>query len=107
MLHGRVNGRDRRPTWTVNCKDVFGRDREVHVRLDGTTVIVQVPPGEAAVLTGVQAMALRSALREAHELAYEQAERRTGGNETRRLARELREVPVLAGPSKQMSDSSE
>lgn len=63
-----------RTEWTVVCRDGVGRDREIRVRLAGFEVIVQVPPGEAAVLNAEQLADLMKALREAQHVAHSRAE---------------------------------
>lgn len=63
-----------RTEWIVACRDGVGRDREIHVRLAGFEVIVQVPPGESAVLNGEQHAQLMKTLREAQHFARSRVE---------------------------------
>lgn len=51
--------------WTVNCRDVEGRRRDVQVFVRQGRVVVVAPPGETAVLSPLDVGRLRAALRDA------------------------------------------
>ncbi len=54
-----------RDEWTVACRDLAGRRRELTVFVNAGRVVLIAPPGEAAVLTSLDVGRLRAALREA------------------------------------------
>ncbi|AUS79629.1 hypothetical protein C1701_16155 [Actinoalloteichus sp. AHMU CJ021] len=54
-----------RNEWSVNCRDVAGRRRDVVVFVDQGQVVLTAPPGETAVLSPLEVGRLRAALRDA------------------------------------------
>lgn len=54
-----------RDEWTVSCRDLAGRKRELTVFVSGERVVVVAPPGETAVLAPLDVGRLRAALRDA------------------------------------------
>jgi hypothetical protein len=54
-----------RKEWTVSCRDVAGRRREVTVFASGGHIVLVAPPGETAVLAPLEVGRLRAVLREA------------------------------------------
>jgi hypothetical protein len=56
---------DTRQEWSVNCRDIAGRRRELTVIVCRGKVVLVVPPGETAVLSPQEAGRLRAALRDA------------------------------------------
>lgn len=51
--------------WSVSCRDLAGRRRDLTVFISGGRVVVVAPPGEAAVLEPLDVGRLRAALRDA------------------------------------------
>lgn len=51
--------------WSVACRDVAGRRREVTVFVRQGRVVLVAPPGETAVLSPLDVGRLRAALRDA------------------------------------------
>jgi hypothetical protein len=51
--------------WSVSCRDLAGRKRDVTVFVTSGRVVVVAPPGEAAVLEPLDVGRLRAALRDA------------------------------------------
>ncbi|GAB3384830.1 hypothetical protein [Amycolatopsis echigonensis] len=67
-----------RNEWTVGCRDLAGRRRDVTVFVSSDDKVVLVaPPGEAAVLGPLEVGRLRAALRDA-VVATATSARRTG-----------------------------
>jgi hypothetical protein len=62
-----------RREWTVDCRDVAGRRRELTVFASGGHVVLVVPPGETVVLAPLEVGRLRSVLRDAAVDASEPA----------------------------------
>lgn len=61
-----MTGRDERDEWSVGCRDLAGRRRDLTVFVGTDDKIVLVaPPGEAAVLGPLEVGRLRAALRDA------------------------------------------
>lgn len=54
-----------RDEWTINCRDLAGRRRDVTVFASGNRVVLIAPPGEAAVFAPLDVGRLRAALRDA------------------------------------------
>jgi hypothetical protein len=54
-----------RREWSVNCRDIAGRRRELTLIVCQDKIALVVPPGETAVLSPQEAGRLRAALREA------------------------------------------
>ncbi|WP_242613436.1 hypothetical protein [Herbihabitans rhizosphaerae] len=65
-IHGSTSGRR---VWRISCGDVINRDRFLTVLVERNRVVLVGPPGETAVLSAGQLGQLRTALREAAELA--------------------------------------
>jgi len=76
-----VTGHDisaERNEWTIGCRDLAGRRRDVTVFVSSDDkVVVVAPPGEAAVLGPLEVGRLRAALRDA-VVATAAPHRRTG-----------------------------
>ncbi|WP_236789444.1 hypothetical protein [Amycolatopsis sp. GM8] len=51
--------------WTVSCRDLAGRKRDLTVFISSDRIVVVAPPGEAAVLEPLDVGRLRAALRDA------------------------------------------
>ncbi|GAB2974949.1 hypothetical protein LWP59_31400 [Amycolatopsis acidiphila] len=51
--------------WSVSCRDLAGRKRDLTVFVSSGRVVVVAPPGEAAVLEPLDVGRLRAALRDA------------------------------------------
>lgn len=51
--------------WTVSCRDLAGRKRDMQVFVRQGRVVVVAPPGETAVLSPLDVGRLRAALRDA------------------------------------------
>ena len=51
--------------WQVSCRDIASRRRDLTVFVSQGHIVINVPPGEAAVLTPLEVGRLRAALREA------------------------------------------
>ncbi|MGH3438177.1 MAG: hypothetical protein ACRDRN_17135 [Sciscionella sp.] len=54
-----------RKEWTVSCRDVAGRRKDLTVLTSAGHVVVVAPPGELAVLEPLEVGRLRAALRDA------------------------------------------
>ncbi|WP_157421365.1 hypothetical protein [Actinoalloteichus hymeniacidonis] len=54
-----------RNQWSVNCRDVAGRKRDLTVFVNDGQVVIVAPPGETAVLAPLEVGRLRAALRDA------------------------------------------
>jgi hypothetical protein len=54
-----------RDEWSISCRDLAGRRRDVTVFVSSDKVVLVVPPGEAAVLAPLDVGRLRAALRDA------------------------------------------
>lgn len=54
-----------RDEWSIACKDLAGKRRDVTVFASSDKVVLVVPPGEAAVLGPMDVGRLRAALRDA------------------------------------------
>jgi hypothetical protein len=54
-----------RKEWSVDCRDVAGRKRELTVFASGGHIVLVAPPGETAVLAPLEVGRLRAILREA------------------------------------------
>ncbi|MFC0113557.1 hypothetical protein [Kibdelosporangium aridum] len=54
-----------RKEWSVSCRDIAGRRRDLTVFVSGGRVVLVSPPGETAVLTPLDVGRLRAALRDA------------------------------------------
>jgi hypothetical protein len=54
-----------RDEWSISCRDLAGRRRDVTVFVSSDKVVLVVPPGEAAVLGPLDVGRLRAALRDA------------------------------------------
>ncbi|NKQ54160.1 hypothetical protein HFP15_14825 [Amycolatopsis sp. K13G38] len=54
-----------REEWSVNCRDLAGRRRELTVFTSSGRIVLVAPPGEAAVLEPLDVGRLRAALRDA------------------------------------------
>ena len=54
-----------RGEWSVGCRDLSGRRRDVTVFVSQDKVVLVAPPGEAAVLGPLDVGRLRAALRDA------------------------------------------
>jgi hypothetical protein len=54
-----------RDEWSIACRDLAGRRRDVTVFVSSDKVVLVVPPGEAAVLSPLDVGRLRAALRDA------------------------------------------
>lgn len=52
-------------TWTIACRDLAGRRRNITVFASDSKVVLIAPPGESAVLTRLDVGKLRAALRDA------------------------------------------
>nr|WP_026317072.1 hypothetical protein [Actinokineospora enzanensis] len=51
--------------WSVNCRDIAGRKRDVTVFVRQGQVVLVAPPGETAILSPLDVGRLRAALRDA------------------------------------------
>ncbi|SDD50771.1 hypothetical protein [Actinokineospora iranica] len=51
--------------WSVSCRDIAGRRREVTVLVRQGQVVLVAPPGEMAIFTPLDVGRLRAALRDA------------------------------------------
>lgn len=51
--------------WSVTCRDLAGRKRDLTVFVNSGRIVVVAPPGEAAVLEPLDVGRLRAVLREA------------------------------------------
>lgn len=51
--------------WSVGCRDIGGRRRDMTVLAQSGQVVLVSPPGELAVLTPLEVGRLRAALRDA------------------------------------------
>lgn len=51
--------------WSVSCRDLAGRKRDLTVFVGSGRVVLVAPPGEAAVLEPLDVGRLRAALRDA------------------------------------------
>jgi len=51
--------------WSVSCRDLAGRKREVTVFVRAGRVVLVSPPGETAIFTPLDVGRLRAALRDA------------------------------------------
>lgn len=54
-----------RNEWTINCRDLHGRRRQLTVFASRGRVVLVPPPGEATVLEPLEVGRLRAALRDA------------------------------------------
>ncbi|OKA04640.1 hypothetical protein [Amycolatopsis regifaucium] len=54
-----------RDEWSVGCRDLAGRRRDVTVFVSADKIVLVAPPGEAAVLGPLDVGRLRAALRDA------------------------------------------
>jgi hypothetical protein len=54
-----------RKEWSVSCRDVAGRRRDLTVFASGGHIVLVAPPGETAVLAPLEVGRLRAILREA------------------------------------------
>ncbi|ASO18943.1 hypothetical protein FHR81_001209 [Actinoalloteichus hoggarensis] len=54
-----------RNQWSVNCRDVAGRKRDLTVYVNEGQIVIVAPPGETAVLAPLEVGRLRAALRDA------------------------------------------
>lgn len=54
-----------RKEWSVSCRDIAGRRRDLTVFVSSGRVVLVSPPGETAVLTPLDVGRLRAALRDA------------------------------------------
>lgn len=54
-----------RKEWSVSCRDIAGRKRDLTVLVSRDKVVLVAPPGETAVLTPLDAGRLRAVLRDA------------------------------------------
>ncbi|QWF78088.1 hypothetical protein [Amycolatopsis sp. CA-230715] len=54
-----------RDEWSVSCRDLSGRRRDLTVFVSSDRVVIVAPPGEAAVLAPLDVGRLRAALRDA------------------------------------------
>jgi hypothetical protein len=54
-----------RREWSVDCRDVAGRKRELTVFASGGHIVLVAPPGETAVLAPLEVGRLRAILRDA------------------------------------------
>ncbi|GAA1981753.1 hypothetical protein [Amycolatopsis minnesotensis] len=54
-----------RDEWSVSCRDLAGRRRDLTVFVSSDRVVIVAPPGEAAVLAPLDVGRLRAALRDA------------------------------------------
>ncbi|WP_204456255.1 hypothetical protein [Actinokineospora baliensis] len=51
--------------WSVSCRDIAGRRRDVTVFVRGGRVVLVAPPGETAIFSPLDIGRLRAALRDA------------------------------------------
>ncbi|PPK68983.1 hypothetical protein V5P93_001355 [Actinokineospora auranticolor] len=51
--------------WSINCRDLAGRKRDVTVFVRQGHVVLVAPPGETAILSPLDVGRLRAALRDA------------------------------------------
>ncbi|HET6287628.1 MAG TPA: hypothetical protein VFG15_12880 [Amycolatopsis sp.] len=61
-----------RDEWSVGCRDLAGRRRDVTVFVSSDKIVLVAPPGEAAVLGPLDVGRLRAALRDAVVAVAEQ-----------------------------------
>jgi hypothetical protein len=54
-----------RKEWSVSCRDIAGRRRDLTVFVSGGRIVLVSPPGETAVLSPLDVGRLRAALRDA------------------------------------------
>jgi hypothetical protein len=54
-----------RKEWSISCRDIAGRRRDLTVLVSRGKVVLVAPPGETAVLTPLDVGHLRAALRDA------------------------------------------
>ncbi|AIJ25456.1 MULTISPECIES: hypothetical protein [Amycolatopsis] len=54
-----------RDEWSISCRDLAGRRRDLTVFVSSGRVVLVAPPGEAAVLEPLDVGRLRAALRDA------------------------------------------
>lgn len=54
-----------RDEWSIGCRDLAGRRRDVTVFVSSDKIVLVAPPGEAAVLGPLDVGRLRAALRDA------------------------------------------
>ncbi|RZQ59714.1 hypothetical protein [Amycolatopsis suaedae] len=54
-----------RDEWSVSCRDLAGRKRDLTIFTSNDRVVLVAPPGEAAVLGPLDVGRLRAALRDA------------------------------------------
>jgi hypothetical protein len=54
-----------RKEWSIGCRDVAGRRRELTVFASGGHIVLVAPPGETAVLAPLEVGRLRAILRDA------------------------------------------
>ncbi|TCO45841.1 hypothetical protein [Actinocrispum wychmicini] len=54
-----------RKEWSVSCRDIAGRRRDLTVFVSSGRVVLVSPPGETAVLSPLDVGRLRAALRDA------------------------------------------
>jgi hypothetical protein len=59
--------------WSVTCKDVAGRSREVTVMVNEGRIVLVCPPGELALFDPLEIGRLRAALQEAAVAASSRA----------------------------------
>jgi len=72
MGHGRMRTLAPRDEWSVGCRDLAGRRRDVTVFVSSDKIVLVAPPGEAAVLGPLDVGRLRAALRDAVVAVAEQ-----------------------------------
>ncbi len=65
MSTGRMRTLAPRDEWSVGCRDLAGRRRDVTVFVSSDKIVLVAPPGEAAVLGPLDVGRLRAALRDA------------------------------------------
>ncbi|SDU70203.1 hypothetical protein SAMN04489733_8657 [Amycolatopsis keratiniphila] len=65
MGYGRMRTLAPRDEWSVGCRDLAGRRRDVTVFVSSDKIVLVAPPGEAAVLGPLDVGRLRAALRDA------------------------------------------
>jgi len=54
-----------RREWSISCRDIAGRRRDLTVFVSQDKVVLVAPPGETAVLSPLDVGRLRAALRDA------------------------------------------
>ncbi|NIH79056.1 hypothetical protein [Amycolatopsis viridis] len=59
--------------WSISCRDLAGRRRDLTVLVSSGRVVLVAPPGEAAVLEPLDVGRLRAALRDAVVVVGEQS----------------------------------